>query len=102
MFSIFIQFFFVVVTQVATAATEDTDFENKIDEIPEEQSSLEESNEPALKNYVEPVLYSWFYKLRAHMLAKLTVYFYDTLKQPLPEKAMKDFCSRLVNDIPAK
>ena len=52
--------------------------------------------------YVEPALYSWFYKLRQAILSKLTVFFYNVLKEYHNEESMKEFCSRLHNDIPGK
>lgn len=55
-----------------------------------------------LKDIVEPPMYTWLYRLRSHVLAKLTVYFYDWFKRPITEAQMRENCSRLMVDVPSK
>ena len=50
-------------------------------------------------HYVEPALYSWFYKFRQALLSKVTVFFYDVLKRYHNEESMREFCSKIHNDI---
>lgn len=55
-----------------------------------------------LKDIIEPPLYTWLYRLRSHVLAKLTLYFYDWFKRPITEAQMRENCSRLMVDVPLK
>ena len=64
----------------------------------------ESVNEPSEKNhnYVEPALFTWFTKLRSHVLAKLTLYFHSTLAEHTTAEIMEEKCAKLVDDIPGK
>ena len=88
-------------SRVSPEATEEitaTINEMKINET----ESSEDQEEQVKHNYVEPALYSWFYKLRAAVLSKLTLYFHQVILAHATPEDMKANCAKLANDIPGK
>ena len=71
---------------------------------PSTSSQMSEDQDEVVNNmYVEPALYSWFAKLRMSVLAKCTLYFYNTLAEHSTPEKMENNCAKLGdNDLVGK
>ena len=67
-----------------------------------EEDDPEVSYEETNPNYIEPALYSWFYKMRAGILSKQALYFNDTIRKNASHETMKEKSAHLTIDYATK
>eukprot|EP00096_Caligus_rogercresseyi_P015586 TRINITY_DN8052_c0_g1_i2.p1 TRINITY_DN8052_c0_g1~~TRINITY_DN8052_c0_g1_i2.p1 ORF type:complete len:427 (+),score=73.91 TRINITY_DN8052_c0_g1_i2:47-1327(+) len=63
-----------------------------------EERKVSFTNAFLLRPQQDPVLYQWFWKLKAIVLSKVSLYFHDVLSSQTPSPEFKEQCSKLSID----